>query len=149
MKTRNAILYLIFIVLFSFIYNQIFFSYKVTGSSMYPNLKSGQMGLALKTHKGISDIKRFDIVIIKNNDRYIVKRVIGLPDEQIEYKDNKLYINGNYIEEKYLSDTNTDNFIFKTTGGYFCLGDNRGNSLDSRKYGEFMQSEIVAILIRR
>ena len=72
--------------------------------------------------------------------KFLVKRVVGLPGETVEFKDNKLYINGKYYEEKYLGDDIvTDNFSLEELNYttipddmYLVLGDNRGDSMDSR-----------------
>ena len=69
--------------------------------------------------------------------------MIGLPNETIEYKDNKLYINGKLIETK-LSFEYTDDFKVETKEDeYFVLGDNRDVSKDSRMLGSFNKKDIV------
>ena len=71
-----------------------------------------------------------------------IKRVIGLPGEHVEIKDNKVYINGTELEENYLS----ENVVTESTDGaftdlvvpegtVFVMGDNRGASSDSRRFG--------------
>ena len=96
-------------------------------------------------------IKRFDIVVVKYENDLIIKRVIGLPDDKVECKDNKLYINDKLYEEDYLAPgTVTDNFsvmeINKTEkipkGYYLVLGDNREESKDSRSIGLIKKSKI-------
>lgn len=122
----------------------LFISAIVDGNSMYPTLHDGDRGFSFIITKNIS-INRFDICVIDpvDVDYLLVKRVIGLPGETIEYKDNKLYVNGEYISEDFLIDAYTDDFIV-TLGEdeYYCLGDNRQNSNDSRHYGAFSKSEI-------
>lgn len=81
-------------------------------------------------------INRFDIVVVQENNKYIIKRVIGLPGESVMYKDNKLYINGKVVEDNY-SKTTTNDFDNVVLGEneYFVMGDNRAVSSDSRIIG--------------
>ena len=67
---------------------------RVDGGSMDTTLANGQIMILNKIVYKRNDIKRFDIVVIDEGDKAIIKRVIGLPGETVEYKDNKLYING-------------------------------------------------------
>ena len=117
----------------------------VSGSSMESTLNNHDLVIINKLVYRIKPIERFDIVVVNNdkdNDR-IIKRVIGLPNETIEYKDNKLYINGKLIETK-LSFEYTDDFKVETKEDeYFVLGDNRDVSKDSRMLGSFNKKDIV------
>lgn len=117
----------------------------VSGSSMEDTLKSHDLVFINKLVYRIKDIERFDIVVVNNeedNDR-IIKRIIGLPNETIEYKDNKLYINGKEIETK-IKFKDTDDFKVETKNDeYFVLGDNRPVSKDSRLLGNFHKKDIV------
>ena len=117
----------------------------VSGSSMEDTLKSHDLVIINKLVYRIKDIERFDIVVVNNeedNDR-IIKRIIGLPNETIEYKDNKLYINEKEIETK-IKFKDTDDFKVETKDDeYFVLGDNRPVSKDSRLLGNFHKKDIV------
>ena len=124
-----------------------FLVYKVNGDSMNPSLHNGDFGVAVKTT--ISQIDRFNVVIIDTPDKYIIKRVIGLPGETIRYIDGKLYVNDEEVDDKY-GNGHTDNFTIRLgSGQYWCLGDNREHSTDSRWYGPFDKSSIMAVIIEK
>lgn len=125
---------------------------EVDGPSMEPTLHNGDYMIAEKISYRFSSPQRFDIVIFHaTEDKDYIKRIIGLPGEVVEYKDDKLYINDQFIEEPYLaehlaqlqSDTLytvdfnlTEDIIGQhqtiPEGYYLVLGDNRSNSTDSR-----------------
>ena len=117
----------------------------VDGASMDNTLKDGQLVIINKFIYRFDDIKRFDIVVVSNeiNNDKIIKRVIGLPNETIMYKDNNLFINGELIKTDY-DFGDTEDFT-KTTkdNEYFVLGDNRVVSKDSRVLGNFTKNDIL------
>ena len=77
---------------------------QVIGPSMMPNYNEGEVFLLNKLHYRITKPKRFDVLVLNNKEtKYMIKRVIGLPQEQIEYKNNKLYVNGKEIKEDFNS----------------------------------------------
>jgi signal peptidase I len=120
----------------------------VSGDSMVPTLKNKQLLLLNKINYKISDIKRFDVVVINIDNKEIIKRVIGLPGEDILYRSNKLYVDGHEIENDYNFDT--DDFSLKTICNctkipedkYLVLGDNRAVSADSRIIGLIDKKDI-------
>ena len=70
----------------------------VHGASMEPTLYDNEVLILNKFSHNIKDFKRFDIIVFKYNGENLIKRVIAFPNEKLEYKDNKLYINGEEIE---------------------------------------------------
>lgn len=121
---------------------------RVNGESMMGTLHDKDIMILDKISYRFSPIKRFDIVVVKYKDEYLIKRVIGLPGEKVEYKNNKLYVNGKLLKENF-SHMKTDDFKLDSIGNskvpknqYLVLGDNRVNSLDSRIIGFIKRSQI-------
>lgn len=125
------------IILTAIIIIRIFFfsPIRVNGTSMYPTLQDKEFMILNKISLK-QGINRFDIVVVQENNKHIIKRVIGLPGESVMYKDNKLYINGKVIEDNY-SKTTTNDFdnVILGENEYFVMGDNRAVSRDSRIIG--------------
>ena len=116
---------------------------RVNGASMDPTLNDKDIMLLDEISYRFSDIERFDIVVVKEEDEYLIKRVIGLPGETVEYKNDKLYIDGKYVKEDF---KHKETFDFSTTLGkdeYFIMGDNRTNSTDSRVFGPISRDKIM------
>ena len=129
------ILFLVIIIIFTFV---IAF-HPIAGNSMVPTLEEGNIVLVSKFHPNLINVKRGQIVIVKTNHKSYIKRVIGLPGENVEVKDNKLYINGIEYEEPYLENDIKNN--------YLVLGDNREDSTDSRNFGLISKKEIKGVAI--
>ena len=126
------------IVLTAIIITRLFFfsPIRVNGTSMYPTLQDKEFMILNKISLK-QGINRFDIVVVQdNNNKYIIKRVIGLPGESVMYKDNKLYINGKVVEDNYSKNTTNDfDNVVLGENEYFVMGDNRTVSKDSRIIG--------------
>lgn len=125
----------------------------VDGHSMEPTLHDLNKVIVSQISYTFNEPKRFDIVVFKSptEDRYYVKRIIGLPNETLFYLNDQLYIDGQYIEEPFLDQTKedltegnlTENFQLMDKIGQqtipedhvFVMGDNRLFSKDSRHFG--------------
>ena len=155
--------YLIIIVAVVFIRTFIITPVIVRGDSMDETLHDGEVLLLSKISYRINEIKRYDIVVIKDkDDDYIIKRIIGLPGDQIKYEDNILYINDKEIS-KIFTEGETENFeledICEITsddcsegipkGKYLVLGDNRDVSADSRTKGLISEEQITGKTVFR
>ncbi|HET6872726.1 MAG TPA: signal peptidase I [Sporolactobacillaceae bacterium] len=151
-----AVAVIIAVVIRSFIFT----NYVVEGQSMMPTLQDGNRLIVNKIVYHISEPKRYDIIIFHATPTEdYVKRVIGLPGDKIEYKNDVLYVNGKKVPEPYLNQYKsqltsgdlTQNFTLKqdtgrTTvpkGKLFVMGDNRRNSVDSRIFGFVDMSKVV------
>ena len=137
--------YIIVVIVVLLIKAYVMYPIQVKGDSMYPTLKDGDLMILNKLSYKFGDIHRFDIVVVDNGNSNIIKRVIGLPGEIVKFEDNKLYINGDQIEETFLPEGKiTNDFEYKVADNcYFVMGDNRQISRDSRSFGCFDISKIV------
>lgn len=128
---------------------------RVSGSSMEPTLYDADIMILNKIGYRINGLKRFDVVVVNYENEKIIKRVIGLPGEYIEYKDDILYVNGEIVEESYdrkiTSDFSLEDLGIKTIpkDKYLVLGDNRPISKDSRMIGLIDINDIVGKAIFR
>lgn len=127
----------------------VFSTVLVSGASMNDTLESGDLMILDKVSYRLGDIKRFDIVVVQVGNQKLIKRVIGLPGEYIEYKENTLYVDGKKIEDN-STDEITNDFSIKNLelekipeDCYFVLGDNRDDSLDSRIFGVVSKDDIL------
>lgn len=156
-KFNFAYMIIICLVIAKLITSFVFLSVMVDGNSMYSTLKNGDKGITDGIFYKITGVDRFDIVIIeeKGFSDKLVKRVVGLPGETLKYEKGKLYINGKFVEENFISEevklqtkTPYGNDTFEITLGnneYYVLGDNRGNSTDSRYFGSIKESQIKGV----
>ena len=133
---------------------------RVNGSSMYPSLKDKEIGFSNILSYKVFGAKRFDVVIVYVDElkEYLVKRVIGLPGEIVEFKNDTLYIDNKAISQPFLSDTYMNSVkgyfsgIFTNSFGpvilgddeVWLMGDNRPYSSDSRRFGAFKLTKIIS-----
>ncbi|CAA0087344.1 Signal peptidase I [Zhongshania aliphaticivorans] len=159
--------------------------FQIPSASMVPSLEVGDYILVNKYNYGlrlpvigtkileVGEPKRGDVMVFfpPNDPRYFIKRVVGLPGDEIRYVNKQLYINGDVIQQTLMAEVpplkpvtqvlseqlgNVDHLVnhdkriyrgdFVTTvkpGHYFMMGDNRDNSSDSRVWGQVPEENIV------
>ena len=127
----------------------------VKESSMEPNFYANDYLFVSKQSYTFSEPKQGDVVVFHSelkqdngDEKLLIKRVIGLPGDTIDIKDDKVYINGVELAEDYTKDGYTTGEVeglVVPEGKVFCMGDNRRVSIDSR-YPEVGCVEIDEII---
>lgn len=137
--------------------------HRVDGSSMYPNLKDGEYLLSDKISYRFNEPARGEVVIFHApraacytfSECDFIKRIIGLPGETVELREGVFYINDEPLAEPYLGEevkTSANGIndalapgkvIVLAEDEYIVVGDNRGDSSDSRSWGPIKKSAIV------
>ncbi|MFC1936412.1 signal peptidase I [Chloroflexota bacterium] len=142
-----AVLALVSVTIF-IIANIIFFRTKVVGPSMEPGISHNDIVMVNKLAYRNNDIQSGDVIVFRNPefpDQITVKRVIGVPGDEIEIVEGWIWINGVLLDEPYLG--TPDPFDYPTTtikeGMIFVLGDNRTVSEDSRAWGTLFSEEVI------
>ena len=146
---KKYVLYGIFSVLIVlFVWDYIGRTHSITGSSMEPTLHDGDFVI---TEKLTKDFNVNDIVVIKINEKFIIKRIIAIEGDTVEITDGKLIVNGDQVQSSFSNESFFKDFpqTVIEEGKFFALGDNYNNSSDSRKYGTFYFSQIEGKLFLR
>lgn len=146
-------------VVFALVFtNFIIINAEVPSGSMRDTIWEGDRLFGFRLAYKFSEPKRGDIIIFKFPDdetQNYVKRVIGLPNDIVQIKNGRVYINGEELDEPYIKDYILDDGETYTyivpEDSYFMLGDNRNNSKDSRYWvNTFVKKEkIVAKVVVR
>lgn len=172
---REMLETVLFTLLIFFLVRSVVQNFRVDGSSMEPNLHTGQYIMVSRIEYLHIDLnffrrllpggenvppelaylfhlpRRGDIVVFeypRDTSRDFIKRVIGLPGETVEIRDNQILIDGVPLNEPYLTDAARSQMGSLTPvkvppDAVFVMGDNRGNSSDSRSWGPLPLDRIV------
>ncbi len=121
---------------------------RVYGQSMEPNLHTDQRLVVEKVSYRLHAPRRGDVVVLHLPDRgseLLIKRVIGLPGETVEIRNGTVYINGEPLDEPYVTHRSSETLAPRTVPPLhvFVLGDNRSASNDSRVFGPVHRNNIV------
>jgi len=137
----------VFLAMLVMVYLFLFSPQEINGQSMYPTFYDKELLITNKIIYKLKEPARGDVVIFKsptNKEIDYIKRIIALPGETILLKNSAYYVNGNKLEEPYISaDIYTSGGAYLTEGEevlipermYFVSGDNRPHSSDSREFG--------------
>lgn len=125
----------------------------VDGPSMEPSFVTGQRVIVSRVNYLIGDPERGQIIVFESPDRPgidppLIKRVIGLPGEVIEVRDQAVYVNGNLLQEPYINEpcsaSSCPDDRWELAGDeYFVMGDNRNRSRDSRRFGPVQHEHLI------
>jgi signal peptidase I len=121
---------------------------RVESISMQPNLYAGDFVLVNKIAYRIGEPKTGDIIVFRYppdpTQTPYIKRVIGLPGDQVQITDGKVYVNGHQLIEPYLSTTTNRGGEWSVPQeSLFVMGDNRNNSSDSRAWGMVPMGNVI------
>jgi len=140
-----------FLAFSTFLYSSVI----VEGQSMTPTLQPGDHYLLNRWFHRFFPFQSGEMVVLQ--DRFsrdkVVKRIIGLPQDTIQIRNDGVYRNGQRLTEEYLPPNTytpslnlTDRVLKLGAGEYFVLGDNRGVSEDSRHFGPVRSLDILGVL---
>lgn len=122
----------------------------VDGHSMLPNFNTDQFIIVSRLSYILGEPRRGDVVVFhypQQPDRDFIKRVIGLPGDEVTILEGRVYINGELLEEPYIENfcrgKSCDGEWVVGSHEYFVLGDNRGASKDSQDFGPVDQKYMV------
>ena len=137
---------LLSVVLF-FLINAVSARIRIDGSSMEPNLHHGEFVIVSKVNYRIGEPERGDVVVFdfpRNITQEYIKRVIGLPGEEIKIKDGQVFVNDVALTEPYLNmEPRYEGEWLVQENELFVLGDNRNNSSDSHNWGMVPMENVV------
>lgn len=126
---------------------------QVSGDSMSPTLEHNEIVVLVKT----KEFKRGDVIGFYYQGKILLKRVIALPEDEVAIDaDGNVYVNGEMLDEPYVTEKGLGDcdleFPYKVPGtGYFVLGDQRSNSVDSRNsvIGAISRDDIIGKVVIR
>jgi len=137
---------LISLGIFFFVYILLVQPHRVKGDSMFPNFIDGELLLTEKVTYRLFKPKRGDVIVFKAPTLQkvdFIKRIIGLPHDNVKIENGTIFINGIKIEEPYETQSTEGSInILLSDNQYYVLGDNRQASSDSRAFGAIERKSI-------
>jgi len=144
---RDLIETLLLAALLYVIINAVTARVRVDGFSMRPTLEDGEFVLVNRLSYLFGEPERGDIVVFAyplNPDEDLIKRVIGLPGDQIRIFDGQVWINGEQLDEPYINAAPGYGGMWDVPeDALFVLGDNRNDSSDSHSWGFLPMDSLI------
>ena len=145
-KIKELIPYIVVVIVVVLIRTFLFTPIVVNGTSMSPTLNGNEIMILNKLSIKFHQPQRYQVVVLKENNSYLIKRIIGLPKERIKCVNGKIYINGKQLDDRFASGETKDFDEIKITKDmYYVLGDNRVVSKDSRARGPVRKDELKGV----
>lgn len=154
---KDILMYAIIVVIIFLIRLYVIVPAEVIGPSMEPTLNDKEIVVMDQIGPKYYKYKRFDVIVFEyDSPSYLIKRIVGLPGEKIQIKDNTLFVDDEEVEQAFATTGDTKDFSINdleyTTipnDMYLVLGDNRENSTDSRTIGLIPKDKITGKIIFR
>lgn len=145
-KIKELIPYIVVVIVVVLIRTFLFTPIVVNGTSMSPTLNGNEIMILNKLSIKFHQPQRYQVVVLKENNSYLIKRIIGLPKERIKCVNGKIYINGKQLDDRFASGVTEDFDEIKIAKDmYYVLGDNRVVSKDSRSIGPVRKDELKGV----
>jgi signal peptidase I len=143
------ILVVSFVLVFGFVRPFVVEAFWIPSASMVPTLKYGDRVLVNKFIYRFTEPERGDVIVFKSvqgDDQDLIKRVVGVPGDEITVRGGRLFVNGEPQREPYVNKKLPDRSFYAPTtvpkDHVFMMGDNRANSQDSRVFGPVPKENI-------
>lgn len=133
----------------------LFQPFLVSGASMEPNISQSNYLIIDELTYRFREPMRGEVVVFRypgDKSTFYIKRILGLPGEQVDIENGVLLINGAKVDESdYLKGIGTSGTVHTKLDGseYFVMGDNRSNSYDSRAWGPLEKKYVVGRALLR
>jgi signal peptidase I len=131
------------------VFSQVLIPMRIHGISMEPTYRDGTFNFCWRLHSLFSEPQRHDVVAVRfaGNKIMLLKRVVALEGEQIEFRGGKLWVDGKVIEEAYVRypcDWNLPPRVVEK-GSVYVVGDNRNMPIESHHFGQASIKRIVGV----
>ncbi len=148
--TRRFLIRVFLVALFAYL----FFGYvcipiRIQGTSMEPTYRDGGFNFCWKLHSLFSKTKRHDVVSVRfaGNRVMLLKRVVALEGEQVEFREGRLFINGQPLDEPYVVYPCNWNLPPRRVekNSVYVIGDNRSMPIENHYFGQTSQRRIIGV----
>lgn len=142
---REVLQTLILAVVLYFLIDLVVARVRVENISMLPTLQPGEFVLVNKMAYDLGDFERGDIIVFHYSpEEDYIKRVIGLPGDEVQIGNGQVLVNGQPLDEPYISaPPQYTGAWLVPEGSLFVLGDNRNQSSDSHRWGFIREDSVL------